>query len=273
MQGTKQKTKRNANDRFLGEFIGSDLFETDTPQNGIYRLARLADETGLESVLCRVPRPIEKPTERFLFLAMNWTRFALHSEPQRTRRKSLTDQAFAIRNWIIAANQGLVYDLARKLSNSATQREELTGEGWFPLMRACELFDAGRGCRFSTYATHAIRNHLLRVLHRRKPVQATTSDGDDLLQNVADGHVETESRALRIDRLSREAVQAINELPIRQRKILQEYFGLTEGERPQSYTRIADEIGLSKERVRQIAIEGLETVRGQMTGSLQVISG
>ena len=265
------KTK-DANERFLTNFIANDLFETDSSDRGIYRLARMADETSLESVLCRVPRPVEKPTEQFLFLSMNWTRHALAIETDPNSQQSLKDQAFAIRNWIIAANQGLVFDLARKLSNSASQREELTGEGWFPLMRAAELFDADRDCRFSTYATHAIRNHLMRVVNKRRPIQATASDGEDLLQQIPDTHEATESTAKRYDELSRDAVAAIQKLSGRQQKVLEEYFGLRDGESAVSYTRIAAEIGLSKERVRQIAIEGLEEIRGQMTGTLQAVS-
>jgi RNA polymerase sigma factor (sigma-70 family) len=48
---------------------------------------------------------------------------------------------------------------------------ELIGEACVPLIRAVELFDVQLGNRFSTYATWAVRNHMIRCLKKRQSQQ------------------------------------------------------------------------------------------------------
>ena len=71
-------------------------------------------------------------------------------------------EARRIRNHIVEANLRLLVAIAKKYADSLTPFDDLLSEGHLPLMRAVELFDVSRGFRFSTYATHSIRNHFNR---------------------------------------------------------------------------------------------------------------
>jgi len=72
----------------------------------------------------------------------------------------------AARNALVESNLGLVWAEVLRLCrrNPAARRydEDLAQVGAIVLMRAAEGFDPGRGVRFSTYATSAIRREILR---------------------------------------------------------------------------------------------------------------
>ena len=60
----------------------------------------------------------------------------------------------------------LVVSIAAGLVNARFPIDELISEGSHVLLRTMEKFDADRGLRFSTYATHAIRRSLYRHVKR-----------------------------------------------------------------------------------------------------------
>lgn len=127
---------------------------------------------GMAFVAGLVRAPLLTPEEEaYLFLLMNFRK----SQAERWRRKirlsnpdpALLDRIVAamhesveIRNRIAEANLRLIVAIAKKLSHSLDQLSELTSEGLLPILRAVELFDVGRGNRFSTYATWAVRNQV-----------------------------------------------------------------------------------------------------------------
>jgi len=61
-----------------------------------------------------------------------------------------------LREQLVLMHKRLVYSIARRFASSGEPIEDLVQEGFIGLLRAIELFDAGRGVRFSTYAAHKI---------------------------------------------------------------------------------------------------------------------
>lgn len=68
------------------------------------------------------------------------------------------------RERLIQSNMRLVINIARTYSGGAMPLEDLIQEGAIGLVRAVERFDPSRGFRFSTYATHWIRQSIRRAL-------------------------------------------------------------------------------------------------------------
>lgn len=65
---------------------------------------------------------------------------------------------------LIEANMRLVINIAKNYRSRSIPFEDLVQEGAIGLMNAVERFDPGRGYRFSTYATHWIRQTIGRAL-------------------------------------------------------------------------------------------------------------
>jgi len=73
----------------------------------------------------------------------------------------------AARQRLIESNMRLVINIARSYRCKAVPLEDLIQEGAIGLMQAAERFDPARGFRFSTYATHWIRQAIGRAIDNK----------------------------------------------------------------------------------------------------------
>jgi len=71
------------------------------------------------------------------------------------------------RQRLIESNMRLVINIAKAYRNKAIPIEDLIQEGAIGLMQAAERFDPDRGFRFSTYATHWIRQSIGRAIDNK----------------------------------------------------------------------------------------------------------
>lgn len=211
--------------------------------------------------------------ERRLFLTMNDLKCRANALRSRLdpRRPSLArvdeiDQllrdAGRIQHRLCECNLRLVISIARKLSNSQTHFEELVSDGLPILMRCVELFDASRGYRFSTYVTHSVQRHLYRVIHRaQKQKKRFPATDDEILRNVAmDSDGPSEPMPDHAAIVSAILDEADAELDARERLIIHRRFGL-DGDGSQTLRQIAGELGISKERVRQLQLRAMDKLQ------------
>jgi RNA polymerase primary sigma factor len=154
------------------------------------------------------------------------------------RIEELLRQAGVIRNRIIRSYVGLVISL----------------------IKASERFDFARGARFSTYATWAIINNFAGRTRRERSRRIRFATGrEGLLQSLAD-HRES-GRVDALDREpSREIVASMLDcLTDREQTIVVRRFGLA-GDK-QTLAQIGRELGISKERVRQLEFRAIKKLR------------
>lgn len=209
--------------------------------------------------------------ERYLFRKMNFLKFranVLRSRlnPSRPRKKDIeaierclaeAEQVFAE---IIQANLRLAAGLAFELGRSRDEVDELIAEANLILVNAAEKFDYSRGFRFSTYATLSIKRHFFRLLQRnlrrrRREVQTAT---ETFVERVP--APETDDAAFD-PRLATLLIEHFDEcLDPREREIIEARFGLTSS-RPDTLASLANQIGLSKERVRQIQLRAIDKLQ------------
>ncbi|MEA2553043.1 MAG: polymerase primary sigma factor [Fimbriimonadaceae bacterium] len=71
------------------------------------------------------------------------------------------------RGRLIESNMRLVINIAKSYRNRAIPLEDLIQEGAIGLMQAAERFDPEKGFRFSTYATHWIRQAIGRAIDNK----------------------------------------------------------------------------------------------------------
>ena len=72
--------------------------------------------------------------------------------------------AHRARELFLAANLRLVMSIARRYTGRGLEFDDLVQEGVTGMIHALNKFDNSRGLRFSTYATHWIRQHISRAV-------------------------------------------------------------------------------------------------------------
>ncbi len=165
----------------------------------------------------------------------------------------LLGQAQAIRDHIIKANMRLVMSIVKKFVTPLNSFDELFSEGTMTLIQAVERFDFDRGFRFSTYAYRSISRTAYRFV-------ATTREEESRLTRGADewafGQCDDQQSAPNEDqfwnRLRGLTAELLQRLDRRERFIVRSRFALGSHRRVRSLQDLANRLGVSKERVRQI---------------------
>lgn len=91
----------------------------------------------------------------------------LTSEEEVTLTRAVQRGDEHARKRLIESNMRLVINIAKTYRNRAIPLEDLIQEGAIGLMQAAERFDPEKGYRFSTYATHWIRQAIGRAIDNK----------------------------------------------------------------------------------------------------------
>ncbi len=177
-------------------------------------------------------------------------------------------QAEEIKRRIIEANLRLVVSIARKHTVSGANLLDLVGEGNISLMRAVEKFDYNRGFRFATFASWIIAKDFARKIpaQTRRPGKAAAAS---LVGIHGDLRAEETLDFAAMEQAHRSLTQTVEDnLTERERYIIVNRFGLVGSPiRKQTKTlqQIGEELGLSKERIRQMELTALQKLRQSLS--------
>ena len=202
--------------------------------------------------------------ERRLFRRMNFLKFradAVRSEidPERPHAKKVEQverflaEAEAIRDRIVQSNMRLVMSVVKKFVTPQHSFDEMLSDGIYSLMQAAEKFDYARGFRFSTYAYRAIaRNAYRKISDRQKENARFTMNSEEVGFDVRDDGQSSSVHDEAWDRLRHLLSQMMDRLDRRERFIIRSRYALGAHRKVRTFQFLADKLGVSKERVRQL---------------------
>jgi RNA polymerase sigma factor (sigma-70 family) len=176
--------------------------------------------------------------------------------------EDLHEQIVATKNQIARANLRLVVSIAKRHVTPDQNFFELVSDGNVSLLRAIEKFDYARGNKFSTYASWAIMKNFARTIpgeYRQRDRFRTSYDVLFAATQEQRGNPGVEERAQN-DRL--EKIQRIlAKLDEREQQIIIGRFGLDHNREPLTLKEVGAEMGVTKERIRQIEARALSKLR------------
>lgn len=178
------------------------------------------------------------------------------------RIERLYEDAVKTKNEIVQANLRLVVSIAKRHVTATDEFFSLVSDGNMSLIRAVEKFDYARGNKFSTYASWAIMKNYARTIpdefkHRdrfRTSLEEMFSGQQD---DRSDQYEQESAQRMREQQIHR----ILSRLDEREQKIIISRFGLNHSQEPRTLKEVGADLGVTKERVRQIEARALNKLR------------
>ena len=247
----------------LSELMSPASLDENLPQNLPGHLARLCE--------CSRLAPLE---EQRLFRSMNFLKFRASEERLRLQEKKRPapellaaiekdlQNAERVRNHIIRANTRLVFSVIRKFVNPQHSFDDLLSDGIFTLIRAVDKFDTDRGFRFSTYAYRAITSNTCRkIANRQKELSRQSTSASQLIDESLESPAPSGMNEQTWTQLNDVLTQLIRRLDRREQLILRSRHALGSHRPTHTFQDLANRLGISKERVRQLEHRAVEKLR------------
>jgi RNA polymerase primary sigma factor/RNA polymerase sigma factor len=216
---------------------------------------------------------LTKVQEQHLFRKFNYLKYRatrLRSQLDVQRPKSslmdeiekLYELAVQMKNKIVRANLRLVVSIAKRHVGPSDNFFELVSDGNMSLIRAVEKFDYARGNKFSTYASWAIMKNFARTIpdeirHRDRYRTANFEMFQATEDRRSDQYEQESAQSQRQYQVGR----ILDRLDEREQKIIISRFGLDHKQEPLTLKEVGAEMGVTKERVRQIEARALSKLR------------
>ena len=202
---------------------------------------------------------------------------------------------------LVEGNLRFVITVAKQYQNQGLDFPDLIAEGNMGLIKAIQNFDWSKNLRFISYAVWWVRQCILQSLnenartirlpvnvvqdlHRaKKEIQNTgnqlpdkftslpsmvnlndeiNEDGDTLIDVIVNENVTMPDEAFNTkDKLKQKLMEVLNVLDVRERAIIEDYFGLLGT--PRTLEDIGEDFDLTKERIRQIKEKALRKLRNE----------
>lgn len=216
---------------------------------------------------------LSREQEQHLFRMYNYLKYkasklrgqldSLHPKaPVMDEIELLYERIVEIKNQISKANLRLVVSIAKRHVTAEQNFFELVSDGNVSLLRAAEKFDFARGNKFSTYASWAIMKNFARTIpseYRQRDRFRTSHDELFAItqEKRANPMLEESAQKDRIAKISR----ILKRLDEREQKIIIGRFGLDHSREPQTLKEVGAQLGVTKERIRQIEARALGKLR------------
>jgi len=216
---------------------------------------------------------LKREQEAHLFRKMNYLKFKAlkmreRLDPTRARIQELKqieelqDEAQEVKELLINCNMRLVVSIAKRHSGQTENFFELISDGNMSLLRAVEKFDCSRGNKFSTYASWAIMKNFARSIPEEKHRRERYVTGhEDLFETAQDNRTDEQECLASAEQAATRVNRLLEYLDPREQQIIRMRAGLEGGSNPKTLEEIGQELGITKERVRQLNVRIMAKLR------------
>ncbi|HRX77465.1 MAG TPA: sigma-70 family RNA polymerase sigma factor [Pirellulaceae bacterium] len=217
--------------------------------------------------------------EAALFREMNYLKFRANSlrsrlDPDNVDVEALAtidellSRAQAIRDHIIQANTRLAMSIVKKFVTPQQCFDDLLSDSLLTLMQAVEKFDYDRGFRFSTYAYRSIARNAYRAVTKARAEEAKFVRDAEEWAFEQEGDRTSSTTTERVWSNLRELTASmLDKLDRRERFIIRSRYALGAHRKVRTFQALAEKLGVSKERVRQLeqrAVSKLRTMAAEL---------
>ena len=185
-------------------------------------------------------------------------------------------------NKLVETNLRFVVKIASQYRNQGVDFEDLISEGNIGLMKAAAKFDATKGLRFVNFAVVYIREQIEKSLpvkeDERAPVRGAGASLDAPLGHRTNMNLLSvlvnKDASMADERVHSEAIEdaveyALTSLSDRESRIVNAFYGI--GQEHETMSEIAEDMGLKRERVRQIRDKAVRRLRKAFKNKLREI--
>lgn len=170
------------------------------------------------------------------------------------RHTATTDNA-AGKEQLIKDNMGFVIATAKQYVNRGLPLDDLVSEGYIGLIKAAEKYDGSKGAKFTSYAANYVRRSILDALEgdRRYDDNASTR-----IEGMASDAAPVDERVEQ-STMTDGIMATLHCLNERERAVIMHCFGI--GGQQMTFAEIGAQLGITRERVRQIRKKALRHLR------------
>ena len=192
---------------------------------------------------------------------MHYAAYRFNGARNSAEKRTWGERYLDLRNQIIVGNRKLVYRAVHSRVRDPQHADDCIAECHLVMIRAVASYNPFLGIRFSTYAFTCLLRELTRLVPTQikdRLRQAASFDLSLLDENLEAEPNEEQFESLGLDRfLSAEH----SLLSYREKQVLSQRFGFNSDGSTRKLSDIGSELKISKERVRQVQINGLEKLR------------
>lgn len=221
-------------------------------------LARAPTDTDARHMPDEVTREL---TRRMHYAAFRW-----HTARNRISKRRWQAAYFSLRDAVVLGNRKLIYRAVRRQPHAQYRADDMIGDCHIVLIQAVAAFNPWLDIRFSTYAYTCLVRALARMAKRLASDRLARALSFENLPDGEPGRLpESEappsSWSLVIDEFLRDDHPLLSP---REKIVLARRFSATADGTPPTLENVGRDMGLSKERVRQVQLSALGKLRSAL---------